>query len=170
MGRRRRFRIGFVGIEDGFNVLVDAISSKTDARTADDLVCIGGEDTEGKFVANILGEAYKEAFTFGDIGRKGRFLDSVINRGTIRHDINDARVGGFTLKSFIRCAPIKVGASDSVVDVHDIISDEQPFIPIGTGAFLDEIHGTLEILPTSFSEVLVMEMGFALVITDLVFS
>ena len=124
MSRRRRFRIGFVGVEDGFHVLVDAISSNTDTRTADDLVCISGEDTEGKFVANIDGEAYEEAFTFGDIGRKGRFLNSVINRGTVGHDINDTRVGGFTLKNFIRCAPIKLGASDSVVDVHDIISDE----------------------------------------------
>ena len=85
----------FVGIEDGFDVFVDAISSNTDTRTADDLVCIGCEDTEGKFVAEIHGKANKEALTFGDISREGRFLNSVVDRGTIRHNVNDACIGGF---------------------------------------------------------------------------
>ena len=124
LGRRRRFRIRFVGVEDGFNVLVDAISSNTDTRTADDLVCIGCEDTEGKVVADIHGKANEEALTFGDISREGRFLNSVVDRSTIRHNVNDARIGSFTLKSFIRCTPIKVRAGESVVDVHNVISDE----------------------------------------------
>ena len=69
LGRRWRLRIGFVGVEDGFNILVDAISSNTNTRTADDLVCIGCEYAKGKVVADVHGKANEEALmSAGKVG------------------------------------------------------------------------------------------------------
>jgi hypothetical protein len=144
------------------NVECGRVFSRPNARAVDDLLCIHGEEFVGEGIPDMVSETNHIAELLGGGARVGSVFALSVDLVPEREPEEDANVDSVASEQLKRDGPAKGLRGSEVHDEKDVSKGEKPARGVTSGAIHDVIGNTFDVLPATFTWILMLFVWFAL--------
>ena len=127
---------------------------------------VPSQNLESEGMTGMFGETDHSTLDFDGLGRHGLLMARVVDFVVESEEKDNADVRCLTSEAFEWSAPVKRFNGSEIHDIGDVFQGEQPTVSWNTFISHNPISESLDVTPTPFGKILLLEIGFTLPGTD----